>query len=103
MSAWQYEGAEQKMGVRRAALVVEMNDGSKMLYEFRRDSELTMQVDTLVEELFGYDFIGTHVPATSSVMTVRGTFEHGTIWTGDVPQSHHEHSIERLPGAALEM
>lgn len=76
-SSWRHSGLYGGR-TRRAALVVELESGERMLYEFVPGMPLTLETN-LVEMYFD--------PEAAQELTVSGTLLRGTIWTGDVPQS----------------
>lgn len=73
--------------VRRAAVVIELEDGTRMLYEFKPGRQISLEMlhhypDTGWGDLFSRTSLPQDYETT---MTVEGTLERGTIWQGDMP------------------
>jgi len=74
--------------LRRAAVVVELEDGTRMLYEFDPSSVITTTLEYPDAEL---DWTLTRVVHQGAPrLIVKGTLLRGTIWKGDVPTGGEE-------------
>jgi hypothetical protein len=66
--------------LKRAALVAEMSDGTRMIYELREPVTLTFEyADDL--DMWNAD----RIRPTATTLTVEGELLRGTVWRGDMP------------------
>lgn len=66
--------------LRRAAFIAELEDGSRMLYEFRGPIHL----ETEFQYADPWDMCGRPLHISTEV-TITGELAGGTIWRGDMP------------------
>lgn len=72
--------------IRKAALVAEMEDGTRMIYE------ITDPVHLQIRQHHEIDQNSWQIRSYPSTITVEGTFVGGTIWQGPMP---NEKEIEQ--------
>lgn len=85
--------------VERAAIIIQMADGTRMLYDFDPTELITVSTEPVYE-------IDTWQPMTQmrqvpQTLDAHGTLLGGTIWTGDMPTTEAPEKIEQ-PQAAIE-
>ena len=76
-------------GLRRAAFIAELEDGSRMLYELR--GPITLAIENPYPD--AWDICALPLPAARGI-TITGELAGGTIWRGDMPTASHQELTE---------
>lgn len=73
--------------VERAAVVVQLTDGTRMLYEFKPDRPIALSTDN--EWAHYYSNVTTPPLLVATHLTVEGELLGGAIWDGDMPTTQY--------------
>ena len=80
----------QQPGVRRAATIIELEDGTRMLYEYVPGGSITLEIENDYGELSPWH--APHIAHLEPIptMTVTGILAGGTVWSGGMPASSQQ-------------
>lgn len=99
-----YEGQEMYLPKPvRAAFIVELEDGSRVLYRFNEQAPITTQIDLEMSE-YGIPSddarYQSHIPEQR--LTITGVFGSAESWYGEMPE-YTPPPLEKLPDNRLEL
>lgn len=80
-------------GVKRAAMIVELEDGTRMLYSFKPGRPLTFSAEPLDDADYLFRPL-LYVPPIEYQLTVEGIMQEGTIWTAPMPGDDETPEVE---------